>query len=198
MLAIKLLLELRYNVLASDVDVVFMYDPWPLFRGPHMCNYEYQQNMATATEGPLLEGNGGYTLWWHSAVSVDFLAKMLIQAESTPGRDDQAALWTTIRATEKKLFVGTKEPDSPRNAPPGTLRYCPLPYTSFPAGKQLTPKYLRHAAVMHANWLDGKYAKRQVITRLGLWVLDSVEEGRCTANGSALAPLATFHERLGD
>jgi len=203
-LAIKLLLELRYDVLASDVDVVFMYDPWPLFRGPHTCNYEYQQNMAKAQEGPLNEGNGGYTLWWHSTVSAEFLVKMLIQAESTPGRDDQAALWTTIRALENKLYIGTKEPNSPRHggttsprhANDGTLRYCPLPYTSFPAGKQLTKPFLRNAAVMHANWLDGKYAKRQVITRLGLWALDCVEEGTCTVNGSRLAPLDKFHAQL--
>jgi len=186
-LSIKLLMTHGFSVLASDVDVVFIGDAWRFFRGPEECNYEYQQNDKNGREGETVEGNGGFTLWWASATSLSFLERVLIQSELWPHRDDQAALWETIRNTKHRR--------------PHVLKYCPLPYNTFPAGKQLHASYLSvDSAAIHANWLDGKLAKRSTLETLGLWkvIVSDHFEGEykltCAVNASTaeVAPLDQF------
>ena len=100
------ILELGTHVWFSDVDVVFIRDPWPAFRHEYECDYEHQMNKCDLSD-PLhyTYPPGGATIGrhftdantgFHKLLSNERTKGLVQKALALKGIDDQGALWKII------------------------------------------------------------------------------------------------------
>ena len=176
---VRVLLQTRVDVWFSDVDIVFVADPWPAFRHRQACDYEFQPN--SRDYDGVGEGNTGFHKFKSSAKTLDALKLVLADASRRPDIDDQTIFWSRWNALPNRVVVPLDASDAvaslveAERAP--SLRICPLPIRRFPSGDLLRSGNLSDAVIVHANFRKGETRKRKILTTLGLWML--TEETRC-------------------
>ena len=170
-----LLQSARVNVWFSDVDIVFVADPWPAFRHRQACDYEFQPNSRDYDGAG--EGNTGFHKFKSSAPTLDALKLVLADASRRPDIDDQTIFWSRWNALPNRVVVPLDASDVVEAERAPSLRICPLPIRRFPSGDLLRSGNLSDAVIVHANFRKGETRKRKILTTLGLWML--TEETRC-------------------
>ena len=108
-----LLQSARVNVWFSDVDIVFVADPWPAFRHRQACDYEFQPNSRDYDGAG--EGNTGFHKFKSSAPTLDAL-KLLADASRRPDIDDQTIFWSRWNALPNRVVVPLDAPDASRRS----------------------------------------------------------------------------------
>ncbi|KAJ1461515.1 hypothetical protein M885DRAFT_507567 [Pelagophyceae sp. CCMP2097] len=183
------------HVWFSDVDVAFIHDPWVAMaqaRDGLDCDYQFQPDTRGTFEyeegGP--SGNTGFHFLRARAKMTRLVAAVLSLSFGRRRFDDQANFWfylhhlpdnqlVTLRSTRVHWEVAFPKRAAAPPPTDGQLRICPLPHATFPCGQKVGDfDYLvrERSALVHANWLVGRDAKRDALDKLGLWLISNASD----------------------
>ncbi|KAI9005077.1 nucleotide-diphospho-sugar transferase-domain-containing protein [Hyaloraphidium curvatum] len=188
----RAILESGRDVLFSDVDIVFLREPFQLFRGD--VDFEFQSNHWMPEFMSSSEPNTGFYFMRSNPRTIRLLWETEKYCELLKNVDDQTCLgavlrlWTQmLRSVYVPLTVEEGNVDQylatmgycrervltfrqlhPTQFPPGFLYFFNL-RTEFHAFMKTVPEHLQPAAV-HANYVAGHDSKKSAIKDNGLWV----------------------------
>jgi hypothetical protein len=201
LMQVRLILEMGVNVWFSDVDIVFVKDPWPLLRHHNACDYTFQSNNF-GREFHESEANSGFHILRSNSRIHDVLNRALKTAEVHSTFSDQWALWDALLRTDHVTVppLSNTEPtvSSACADAQNILRLCPLPTRTFAVGQHPESVNLTEVAVLHANWVVGRQLKYEMLSKWGVWALspdfdnpDSVENCAPTESLAHFVPVAS-------
>jgi hypothetical protein len=190
---VRLILETGTHVWFSDVDIVFVKDPWPLLRHHHACDYIFQTD-SFGIEFHESQANSGFHVLRSNARMLGVLRRALAAAETHPSNSDQWALWDALLRTDHVTVppLSGAEPAVATDCAEAQnlLRLCPLPSRTFAVGQHSDLVNLSEVVILHANWVIGRKFKFEKLSNWGVWALgpeyDLTKAENC-APGESLA-----------
>lgn len=191
LMQVRLILETGVNVWFSDVDVVFVKDPWPFLRHHHACDYTFQVD-AFGVEFHESQANSGFHILRSNSRILDVLHRALTTAEKYSAFSDQWALWDALFRTDHVTVppLSVTEPNVTTGCADkqNLLRLCPLPTRTFAVGQHAELVNLSEVVILHANWVSGRKLKYEKLLHWGVWAL-----GTEYGNSSSVENCAPSH-----
>ena len=215
-------LRLGYDVIFSDVDIVFTQDPIS-YLFPKGVHYAHSSNKGCGNQWDFyeeMEGNTGFYAVRSSNISIlvwDLTYKACVRQRLY---DDQYVFWQIIRNAQLPLFVTAPLFDCnqhsiasivdqnstfSQNLTASTFISCPLDGCLFSAGnlkdsnavdllKKGLKKLGQNAVMIHANWIIGSTSKHIALKSQDLWA--SQKGSGSTPYTCAFRPAGQFFSPL--
>jgi len=153
------LLRLGYDVILSDLDIVFFKDPIPFLQ-----TFKPEIQVAVQRDWWPNHFNSGFFVARSAAVTLE--AFHMMYNASIYMRDDQAAF--NFITHEKKNDIGIKLSELPDNKFPCGRKYFEQPGLHWPEDVEKNTQ----AFMVHNNWVVGVHSKIYRFKEAGLWVCD--------------------------
>lgn len=173
--AVRSILQQGYNVLFSDVDIVWLKNPTPFFRRD--VDFEFQTDGGHDDLLPEDEPCTGFYYMKANMRSISLLEEILdFAAQSNYSKPEQTNMHSIIlrmQELEKAIYV-TRYSQVPVTE---KFTFRQLPPLLFPNGKVFRSKEYEErretagvpTVIVHANWIVGTDSKRRMLHDYGLW-----------------------------
>ena len=168
---VNCLIALGYDVLLSDIDTVWLKDPFPYFKNESISLFTLSDSNNIDADPRTSTLCAGFMLLKSSDMMEKFthewMDSMLARDKNNLLQNDQAIL--------------NKMVSWHRDRTPG---FCAdvLPYSGFVSGAIFfnTPaeKLPANLSVVHNNWIVGHDSKKERFIKAGLWQVDGSNQGR--------------------
>jgi hypothetical protein len=184
MIAVRVVLELGYNVLFSDVDIAWNENPVPFL--PADVDLAIQSNSGTNVFPLNHEPNTGFYFLRSNDRSMALLDDTIDRARKDPSIDDQTHFGNALRdwrVSKKAIFImeGMTAPWAYHGYRPFTFRLL-RPYC-FQSGQVASASYAQkveppqdgkeqNIILVHANYMVGHDTKVNFLKSHGLWNLN--------------------------
>jgi hypothetical protein len=184
MIAVRVVLELGYNVLFSDVDIAWKKNPVPFI--PVDVDLAIQSNSGTNVFPLSAEPNTGFYFLRSNDRSMALLDDTIDRARKDPSIDDQTHFGNALRdwrISKKAIFImeGMTAPWAYHGYRPFTFRLL-RPYC-FQSGQVASASYAQkveppqdgkeqNIILVHANYIVGHNSKVHSLKSYGLWNLN--------------------------